>query len=163
MCEQCDPSIGRRAGPKPRTTPATPHMQLDQTAPVTLQERLVALACGLDGVRLGRSGISFPESRAFLLDPERARRGPVAAFMTPGEFAHIHAIWDGSLHMNLPEPTLEKVFAGGWGEPHPMAGRHGLPRTIAMIFGPRDETELDTVWTLVRLSHAFATGASSLE
>ena len=150
-----------RAGPQPKTTGATPHMQLDQTAPPALQERLVKLAAGLEGVRLGRSGVSLPETRAFLLDAKRARKGPAEAFMTPGEFAHIHAVWDGSLHMNLPEPVLDKVFAGGWGERHPVAGRFGFPRTIAMIYGPRDETEFDTVWSLVRVSHAFATGSSA--
>lgn len=161
MCEQCQRlSLARRAGPKPKTNPRTPHMQLDQIAPAGMRERLIAVGEQLDGVRLGRSGVSIPESAAFLLDPDRARKGAVNAFMTPGEFAHVHAVWDGSMHMNLPHEVLEKVYAGGWGERHPAAGHFGFPDNIAMIYGPRDDQEFTVAATLLRISHAYATGGS---
>ncbi|MGO4452398.1 hypothetical protein AB4Y96_26055 [Phyllobacterium sp. TAF24] len=133
-------------------------MQLNQIAPPDMRERLIAVGAQLKGVSLGRSGVSIPESTAFLLQPEIAIKGAADAFMTPGEFAHIHAIWDASLHMNLPRQVLEKVFAANWGEKHPAAGYFGFPPNIAMIYGPRDEDEFRTVATLLTISHAYASG-----
>lgn len=159
MCQVCETlNLSRRAGPRPKTNPRTPHMQLDQIAPPDMRERLIAVGAQLKGVSLGRSGVSIPESAAFLLAPELARKGAPDAFMTPGEFAHVHAVWDGSLHMNLPEQVLEKVYAAQWGEQHPAAGRFGFPSNIAMIYGPRDDDEFRTVATLLTISHAYASG-----
>lgn len=159
MCSACEKlSLDRRSGPPPRTNPQTPHMQLDQIAPPVMRERLIEVGGRLEGVRLGRSGVSIPQSTAFLLDLDRAGNGPPEAFMTPGEFAHVHAVWDGSLHMNLPRDVLETVYSAGWGEQHPAAGYFGFPDTIAMIYGPRTEDEFAVVAKLLRISHVFATG-----
>ncbi len=163
MCEVCRKlSLDERPGPRPRTNPRTPHMQLDQIAPPVMRERLIEFGAGLEGVRLGRSGVSIPESTAFLLAPELAGNGPWEAFMTPQEFAHVHAVWDGSLHMNLPRNVLETVYYRGWGEQHPAAGHFGFPETIAMVYGPRTEHEFAVVAGLLRISHAYAMGSSSL-
>ena len=35
-----------------------------------------------------------------------------------------------------------------------------IPPTAMMVYGPRDEAELEVVWDLLRASHAFATGTS---
>jgi hypothetical protein len=35
------------------------------------------------------------------------------------------------------------------------------PTTLVMIYGPRDEAELETVWQLVEISYAFARGERS--
>jgi hypothetical protein len=39
----------------------------------------------------------------------------------------------------------QEVLAKGWGEPHPVSG-------TMMIWGPRNEEELDIIWNLVRAS-----------
>lgn len=161
MCDHCiQLQLRARQGPRPRTNPQTPHMQLDQIAPIGMRDRLLSVGGALKGVTLGRSGVSIPQSTAFLLDVKQAAMGPAEAFMTPGEFAHVHAVWDGSLHMNLPLQILDKVCALNWGELHPVAGRFGFPSTIAMIYGPRDDDEFEAVSTLLKISHAFASGAS---
>jgi hypothetical protein len=36
-----------------------------------------------------------------------------------------------------------------------------IPPTHVMIYGPRDEAELETVWQLVEVSYAFARGEYS--
>ena len=46
-------------------------------------------------------------------------------------------------------------------ERHPLAGRHGLPGNIVMVYGPRDDEELAVVEDLVRASHRFASGSPS--
>lgn len=163
MCEICERlSLPNRAGPKPTTTPRTPHMQLDQIAPAGMHHRIIGLGRELSEVSLGHSAVSFPDTTAFLLSPSAARGGTPEAFMAPGyEFAHVHAPREGSLHMCLPMQVLKEVYAKGWGEPHPVAGKFGFPSTIAMIYGPRDAGEFATVADLLRTSYAFATGSVS--
>ena len=51
---------------------------------------------------------------------------------------------------------MERVIANGWAERHPLAGKHGLPSNIVMVYGPRDEQELEVVEELLRASHTHA-------
>jgi hypothetical protein len=149
-----------RRGERPTTGPEIPHQQLDQIAPAELQEELWRRMAALDGVRTGRSGVSLPETRALHLDPALAQ-GPPDAFMVGTEFAHLHGSFDGSLHAALPPDDLAAAIDNGWAEPHPLARRGVIPASHAMIYGPRDEAELETVWELVKVSYAFARGERS--
>ena len=143
-----------RAGPRPRTTQTNPHTQLDQNAPLPLQEKVFALARLLPGVVVGASHVSVPGTRAFHL-PSCSHPAD-DGFMLEREFAHLHPSSDGSLHMSLPPRIVETVIANGWAEYHPLAGKHGLPKNIVMVYGPRDEAELEIVGALVRASHGGA-------
>jgi len=145
-----------RLGPKPSTTPRTPHQQLDQTSPVALQERLWQRMTSLAGVSARPSGIAVPGTRALWLE----QAGNAEAFMVGREFAHLHPAHDGSLHMILDPHSHALAIAGGWAEPHPLAGRH-TAATNAMVFGPRDEAELEVVWWLVQQSWRYASGLPS--
>lgn len=149
-----------RPGPRPRTTPTNPHTQLDQNAPPELQERVFERAKTLPSVRIEPSGISVPGARAFVL-PEEAAVGPAEAFMIGREFAHLHPASDGSLHMMLSPDLARTVEERGWGEPHPVARMGLIPETAMMVYGPRDEHELEIVWRILRASHAFATGTAA--
>jgi phospholipase/carboxylesterase len=145
----------RRHGPRPRTTSTNPHTQLDQNAPVELQERLFALGRSLAGVEIGPSHVSVPGARAFhLAGCTQARRN---AFMVECEFAHLHPPHDGSLHMTLPPELMKSAIANGWAELHPLAGRYGLPPNIVMVYGPRDEEEFTVAAELLRASHGWGT------
>jgi phospholipase/carboxylesterase len=143
-----------RAGTRPRTTPTNPHTQLDQNAPPALQEKLFALARELPNVRVGPSLVSVPGARAFHLPG--CRQPAPGGFMVEREFAHLHPAGDGSLHMALPPEIVDRVIDNGWAERHPLAGRFGLSNNIVMVYGPRDEAELEVVAALVRASHARA-------
>lgn len=128
-----------------------------------MHSRLIGIAQSFANVRMGKSAVSFPETTAFLLSPTIGNNSPPEAFMAQGyEFAHLHAQNDGSLHMCLPVTSLKEVYAKGWGEPHPIAGKFGFPKTIAMIFGPRDEGEFATVAGLLQMSYDFASGKISV-
>ena len=144
----------RRAGARPRTTPTNPHTQLDQNAPPALQERLFEIARGLANVVVGQSLVSVPGARAFHL-PGCQRPAP-GGFMIGREFAHLHPAHDGSLHVALPPDVVDRVIANEWAERHPLAGKRGLPSNIVMVYGPRDDAELEVVAALVRASHAHA-------
>jgi hypothetical protein len=150
--------LRQRPGSRPAARPVTPHQQLTQNAPAALQDQLWQRMAGLPHVRTGASTISLPDTRALHLDPRHAA-GPPAAFV-PGstEFGHLHGVGDGSLHVCLPEPIAAAAIEKGWAELHP-AVRMGLfPPTLVMLYGPRDEAELETVWDLVQASYAFAAG-----
>ena len=153
-------SLPLREGPRPDTGPAMPHQQLTQNAPPEMQERLLARTSGLAGVTVGSSGVSVPGARAFILDPTVAK-GPPEAFMGGTEFAHLHPPHDGSLHLTLPEEAVAEVEGTGWGEMHPRARMGQGPRTSVMVFGPRDELELEVVWGILQASYAFAVGSET--
>lgn len=153
-------TITERAGSRPRTTPITPHMQLDQQAPQALRDALWRRMTSLEGVRSGPSGISVPQTRAVHLDP-RLATGPREAFMVGTEFAHLHGDGSGSLHLALPSHRAAEAIRLGWAEQHPVVAMGLGPDTLVMVYGPRDDTELTVVWQLVRESHAFARGHRS--
>ncbi|MGZ4432005.1 MAG: luciferase domain-containing protein [Gaiellales bacterium] len=146
-------AVTSRRGPRPDTTPTNPHQQLTQNAPPELQRSLLEQIEHLDHLRVGASGVSVPGAIAFHLPDGR---GPQDAFMVGVEFAHLHPSYDGSLHMTLPAALAAAVVERGWGEYHPLAGRFGLPGNIVMIYGPRDDDELDIVRELVETSYRYA-------
>ncbi|SEH00010.1 phospholipase/carboxylesterase [Nonomuraea solani] len=151
-------ALEERPGDRPATSPEIPHQQLDQIAPVELQEELWRRMAGLDHVRTGASVVSLPETRALHLDPGHAF-GPDSAFVRDStEFAHLHGARDGSLHALLPEGEAADIVAKGWGEFHPLVASGHCPPTLLLLYGPRDEEELAVVWRLVCRSHAFASG-----
>lgn len=107
----------------------------------------------LPGVREGHSSVSLASSRALLLDTGDAR-GPDEAFLARPEFAHLHDVFDTSLHLCLPTERAREICDLGWGEPHGYAEQG----TEIMIFAPRDAVELETVLAIVREALAFAQG-----
>jgi hypothetical protein len=58
--------------------------------------------------------------------------------------------------MTLPPDVVDATIENGWAERHALAGQHGLPMNIVMVYGPRDDEELGVVRDLVRASHAYA-------
>jgi hypothetical protein len=147
---QTSDPLPARTGPRPETIGPRPHAQVSQTGPPTLHRALAARALELPGVKSADSLVSVPGALAFVLEEDRAG-GPPEAFQAGREFAHLHPEEDGSLHMTLPPDVAKEAFDKGWGEPHPYSG-------TPLIFGPRDEQELEVVWRLLRASYDFATG-----
>ncbi|PPF77698.1 hypothetical protein C5B96_15205 [Subtercola sp. Z020] len=105
----------------------------------------------------GHSQVSPPSSRAvFFVDPlvELAAETSLA----PGqrlEPVHLHGVHDTSIHLCLPAARGAEVVAAGWGEPH----QYEDFGTEFLLYGPRDERELDVAIGLIAESLAFARGA----
>ena len=118
---------------------------------------VIAEAATWPWVRRGESGISVEGARALLLGPE-CGSGPTEAFMIGREFCHGHAGGDFSLHATLPEPLAEAAVDAGWAELHFFAAAGKAPRTVVLIYAPRDDHERDVVLRLVRASYEFALG-----
>lgn len=150
-------TLPRRTGEPPQTHNQMPHQQVSQNAPAELQEALFERVAELPGVVVGRSHVSVPGARAFHLEVDAAQ-AESGAFMAGTEFAHLHPAYDGSLHVVLPEAAARQVIDSGWGEFHPLVAQGLMPPTNVMVFGPRDEDELDAVWRIVRASYEAARG-----
>lgn len=146
-----------RVGTRPDVSWRIPQQQHSDTSPSEIQERLFAVVSRLPGVSSGASQISVPGARGLVLD---GSSGPDDAFLVPEvrEFAHLHPAYDGSLHLALPPTQAADVVSRGWGTPHPWAGSR-LSLGFTMVFGPRDDDELEVVGGIVAASHAYASGA----
>jgi hypothetical protein len=145
-----------RRGPRPRTTPDNPHMQLDQQPDdPAVRDELARRVFSLADVEERPSGISVPGARALCLVAS-AQTGPPSAFMIDREFAHLHPSPDMSLHLTLEEDLGEQAVARGWSELHPIARAGVIPPTAFMVFAPRDADELEVVTSLVEASYGFA-------
>ena len=147
-----------RAGVRPTTSITGPHSQLDQQSTPELWGRLVFEAFRLPRVVEGRSQVSPTPSRALLFDDMTKPLNPETSLApeAPLEPAHLHGVTDTSIHMCLPRDRAAEVCALGWGEPH----RHAQHATEIMVYGPRDQDELEVVLSLLRESINFARQSS---
>jgi phospholipase/carboxylesterase len=146
--------LPERDGSRPQVSTKTPQEQLTQNSAPAFQEELFARLSALPGVVARPSAISVPGARAFAL-PNGS--GPQDAFLVPdvGEFAHLHPSYDGSLHVALPPAMAADVVTKGWGVAHPLAGLRVTPGMV-MIFGPRNQHELEVISAIVGFSHTWA-------
>lgn len=150
--------LGPRAGERPRTSTEGAHSQLSDRSSPELWGRLVARVFDLPGVSEVHSQVSPASSRAVMLDDLRTARHPSTSlsYADPLEPVHVHGVDDTSVHLCLPTELVAQVIEAGWGELHPY-GDHG---TELMVYGPRDDAELEVVLSLVKASLAFARGTS---
>ena len=149
--------IPPRTGPKPVTTPCAPHTQISQNPDSLSYQAFKERAFDFPFVTRQPSRISVPGAEALCLEHGQGC-GCREAFMIGNEFAHVHPPEDGSLHMMLPEQAVPQIVDLGWAEPHPMAAARMIPSTAVMVYGPRNEVEIETVLELLRLSYDFACG-----
>jgi len=149
--------LAPRSGPRPDTTDCAPHEQVSQNSPLAVHEAFKARAFDLPFVIRRHSMISVPGAEALILPHDHAH-GCTESFMIGNEFAHVHPQYDGSLHMMLPEDVVATLLERGWGEPHPMAASGMIPKTAVMVFAPRDDAEIETVLSVLKVSYDFALG-----
>lgn len=149
--------LPHRAGSRPEVSSTIPQQQRSDNSPTEIQERLFSRIAALPGVTTRQSAISVPGARGLMV--ERGAGAPLDAFLVPraGEFAHLHPGYDGSLHLALPPALAADAIASGWAVAHPLAGIR-LARGMVMVYGPRNDAELDVVAGIVETSHAYATG-----
>lgn len=150
-------SLPWRQGEKPKTNYGLPHEQLDQNPPPDIYAKLKDRAYDFPFVERRPSIISVPGAEALWL-LEEGGHSCAEAFMKGNEFAHVHPPYDGSMHMMLPEDDVPDLLEKGWGEIHPLVPEGRAPPTLVMVYGPRDEGELDVIQTLIDASYKFARG-----
>jgi Family of unknown function (DUF5519) len=147
-------TLQHRPGSRPDTSSSGPHRQLNQQATPELWGRLVYEAFRLPHVVEGTSQVSPASSRALLFDDLETpvTPGTSLAPRPPLEPAHLHGVTDTSMHLCLPGDRAAEVCEKGWGEPHGYADHD----TEIMVYGPRDQHELDVVLELLTESLTFA-------
>jgi hypothetical protein len=150
-----------RAGAKPKTTSTNPHQQQSQNPTPDVYELLLRKAFDFPHVERRPSAISVAGAQALWLAEAVASARP-DAFLIGREFAHVHPLHDGSMHMMLPPEAVDEVLAKGWGEQHPMARRGLIPPTAVMVYAPRDAADVETVLQVIGLSYRFACGEEEL-
>ena len=150
-----------REGPAPETPNGIPHQQHSQNAPVEMQQVLLASVSDLPGIRIQPTQFSLDGSLGWRLE-ESFAEGPEDAFIQKtSEFAHQHRPSDGSMHMLLPVQASAIALEKGWGVFHPLTNDiSGDDSDYVMIFGPRNEAELQVIWTIAQISYYQARGLS---
>jgi hypothetical protein len=105
--------LPKRSGSCPRTTSTNLHTQLEQNLEREVVDELAWRVFAIPDVEERPSAISVPGARALWLR-EELPTGPQEAFMTGREFAHIHPMPDGSLHVALPPEVTQEAIGKGW-------------------------------------------------
>jgi phospholipase/carboxylesterase len=146
-----------RPGPKPTITNHEPQEQLDQLGPEEVWDEMRRRAAELHGVTERDSAISVKGARAFFLDQELVK-GPEDSLIIETEFAHIHPRPDSSWHLQLPYELALLSVSGGWGEIHTVVWLGAAPVNSMMLYSPRNEEEMEVIWSLVEESYRYATG-----
>ena len=145
-----------RVGDRPVVSTVGPQTQLSQQSPPALWGQLVARTFARPDVEEGHSQVSPASSRAVFLREQREERAAETS-LAPGERlepVHLHGVADTSIHLCLPPARAREVTALGWAEPH----QFGDFGTELLIYGPRDDDELEIVLGLIDESLAFARG-----
>ncbi len=150
-------NLPHRQGPRPKTTETNPHQQLDQHTNSAIIEGLTRRAFSLPDVEEHPSAISVPGARALWLKPGVPVNNPIAIFIAR-EFAHLHPLPDGSMHMALPLDVAQEAIDKGWAEHHPMVQAGMIPGNYVMVYAPRTLAEQQTVYRLLLESYKFAGG-----
>ena len=152
--------LPHRNGPAPKTTLRNPQQQLDQIPDRANYLAFRQLVEAWPGV-IKAPSMRAPHGTIGLYLEEAAAKGPDEASLLSTEFAHLHPLPDGSLHMVLPPDAHAAAVAAGWGIPHPMAGMPTVSPQTILIFAPRDETERTVIATFIAAAEKFARGDAS--
>lgn len=146
-----------RRGGRPRVTWSVPQQQISDQAMVEFTDLLVEKLGDMAGVEVGESSFAVPGARSL---HARDGNGADAAFLDAEtrEFAHLHPWYDGSVHLALPPEQAADAIARGWAQPHMWAGTRFCDGFM-LVYGPRDEAEVDVVAGIIGASYAFATGS----
>jgi hypothetical protein len=150
-------SLPRRQGAAPATTRQNPQQQLDQIPDRESYEAFRKVVTAWPGV-IKRPSLRAPTGTVGLFLADADANGPDEAFLLGTEFAHLHPLPDGSLHMVLPSSVHAAAVESGWGIPHPMAGMPTVSPQTILIYAPRDAAECEVVRQLISAAEAYARG-----
>jgi phospholipase/carboxylesterase len=121
-----------------------------------MQAALAKRVFALPDVEERPGTVAHPAERAIWLRDDV----PVAsddAFLGNREIGHFHP-WDGSLHIVLEPALATAAVAAGWAEVHPVAKAGLVPENRVMLYGPRDEHEVDVIFGLIEAAVHRAAG-----
>ncbi|KAK0105069.1 hypothetical protein ONS95_004567 [Cadophora gregata] len=166
-----------RSGGRAKVAGIAPHRQMTQNAPESMKAPLKE---AFDNIvkkhpKLLETKRSLYEKHhdaifvqsGFLQDPDSPI--PQTARVSRGEIGHIHH--DASVHLYFSPADAKLLIEKNWAERHrlarmkPFLGRvnmFSVAGTYLMIYGPRDEGELETMRIILENSVKFMTGVEDL-
>lgn len=150
-------TLPQRRGTTPTTTRQNPQQQLDQIPDQTNYTAFRQMVANWPGV-IKRPSLRAPLGTVGLYLTDDNAKGPDEAFLLGTEFAHLHPLPDGSMHMVLPPRAHRAAIDSGWGIPHPMAGMPTVSPQTILIFAPRDAAEREVVKELISAAESYARG-----
>jgi Family of unknown function (DUF5519) len=87
--------------------------------------------------------------------------------MHHGEICHAHPN-GGSMHLNMHPADVKTVVEAGWGERHPFAHENWwwnlicqVPARFTLLYGPRDEKELEVMKDVIKAAAWWMSGVDS--
>jgi hypothetical protein len=152
-------SVGlpERLGERPKTTKSMPHQQISDTISKDIYDRLTSMIFSLPNIKEELSIVSVEGSRALWVD-ENVQNTRREILIEGVEFAHVHPIYDGSLHVLLPSSWAREVVEKKWGEYHPLYAIGYFTNPFVMVYAPRNLDELIIVYEIVLISYLYAIG-----
>jgi hypothetical protein len=126
-----------------------------------MQQKLMASIRVLPGMQVVATQFSLGGSQGWRLQADFAKGPPDAFIPSSLEFGHLHRPVDGSMHMLLPLAFSVIALGKGWGTIHPLSEDiSGENSEYVMIFGPRDDDELKTIWIIAQIAYYHGRGLS---
>jgi len=122
-------------------------------------DSLMQRVFGLPAIEERPTTLSAPGARVILLKDGQAA-GPREAFLGKREIGHFHPR-DGSAHISLPPDLAKQAVTAGWAEVHPVARAGMAPENVVMLYGPRDENEVEVLAEIIAAAVARAAGADA--
>jgi hypothetical protein len=62
------------------------------------------------------------------------------------------------LHVALLPDVARQAIASGWAEVHPVALAGMAPENMVMVYGPRNEREVNVIFDLLQAAYRYAGG-----
>jgi hypothetical protein len=151
-------NLAIREGSRPTTIGPAPHTQTNQFPEYEKYgDALFDYVMQFPNVENGISHIGDGGLRAFFIPSAKHTTGFTENFLVDNEFAHIHRHGSHSLHAVLPKEIGKIIEEMKWGENHPLSIATKIPATNYMLYGSRNEAELDVQKTILEISYLFAT------
>ncbi|KAL0931230.1 uncharacterized protein CTRU02_213965 [Colletotrichum truncatum] len=167
-------ALPERKGERAALGGIVPHRQLSQHAPENMREfiqNLFANAATQNPALLEtKRSLYERQNPALFVAPGVLSQTVVETARTArGEIAHHHG--DLSIHMYLSPADARLAIEKGWAERHRLAlpqkswfaNRYHVADSYVMIYGPRDEEEMEIFATILRSGIQFMTGREDVE
>ncbi|EFQ25170.1 hypothetical protein CGRA01v4_06489 [Colletotrichum graminicola] len=168
-------SLPSRKGDRAELGGIVPHRQLTQHAPERMREYIDNLFANAvaQNPALVESKTSLYERNnpALFVCPAvlASPTPPATARTSRGEMGHHHG--DLSIHIYLSPADAKHAIAKGWAERHRLARPRGtlfaslysVADTYLMIYGPRDDDEMNALAVFLKNSIRFMTGREDVE
>ncbi|CRK12588.1 hypothetical protein BN1708_010574 [Verticillium longisporum] len=149
-------SLPRRRGPRASVAGLVPHRQVTQRAPETMRRPVSSL---FQNAASKNPGILEKRISSY----ERHHDALFVAQKLPKK---VPCTYHLSMHLYLSPADARQVIEKGWGERHRLSvptniwfrHRYGIGDTYLMIYGPRDEEEMEALRIILESSIRFMTG-----